>query len=385
MRLLTLQARNFRNLERFELECTPRLNIFVGDNGQGKTNILESIYVLGQLRSFRGVGRAELTRWGADVVSLQGVVEHPARGAEVALGMSWNGQRRLLKIQGRDVTRTVDYLGYLSALVFAADSVQVIKGTPESRRRLVDRALVSLQPTYLSLLQQHHMILKHRNRLLKEPKIDRANLDVWNAKFAEAGAAVVHARARYLERLNRRLAQLSELKLGSSTALRLSYQPVLGPTSMASVQDGMSHAEGDSAAITQRLADGITRIEREELRARMSLIGPQRDDIDFCLEGRDLRSFGSQGEQRLAVLLILIGMLEDVEAEIGTPPIVLLDDMVAELDRRRRSLLWEFLQTIRAQVFLSGTELTPDLEALRAAVPEARVWKVSAGKILAQS
>lgn len=384
MRLLSLRARNFRNFEHLELECAPRLNIFVGDNGQGKTNILESIYVLGQLRSFRGVGRTELTRWGADVVSLQGSVEHPAHGTEVALGMSWNGQRRLLKIQGREIPRAVEYLGYLSALIFAADSVQVIKGSPEGRRRLIDRALVSLQPTYLSLLQQHHMVLKQRNRLLKEPKIDRANLEVWNAKFAEVGAAVVQARARYLERLNRRLAELSALKLGSPAALQLCYQPVLGPASAASVEDEGVQGDGHLGVIMQHLTEGIARMERDELRARMSLIGPQRDEVGFHLEGRDLRSFGSQGEQRLAVLLILIGMLEDIEAEIGTPPIVLLDDMVAELDRRRRGLLWEFLQTIRAQVFLSGTELTPDLEALCAAVPEARVWRVSAGKILPQ-
>lgn len=384
MRLLTLQARNFRNFERLELECTPRLNIFIGDNGQGKTNLLESIYVLGQLRSFRGVGWAELTRWGAEVVSLHGLVEHPAHGAEVALAMSWNGQRRLLRVQGRDVSRAVHYLGHLSALVFAADSVQVIKGPPESRRRLVDRALVSLQPTYLSLLQQHHAVLRHRNRLLKEPRIDRASLEVWNAKFAEVGAAVVQARARYLERLNRRLARLSEQKLGSPTALQLCYQPVLGPAD--EVAPGEAGVDGDrnSAVLMQRLAEGIARMEREERRARVSLVGPQRDDIDFCLEGRDLRSFGSQGEQRLAVLLILIGMLEDLEAELGTPPLVLLDDMVAELDRRRRGLLWEFLRTMRAQVFLSGTELTPDLEALCAVVPAARIWRVSAGKIVPQ-
>jgi DNA replication and repair protein RecF len=385
MRLLTLRARNFRNFESLELDCAPRLNIFVGDNGQGKTNILESVYVLGQLRSFRGVGRTELTRWGAEVVSLQGSVQHPAHGTEVTLGMSWNGQRRLLKVQGREIARAIDYLGHLSALVFAADSVQVIKGSPEGRRRLVDRALVSLQPTYLSLLQQHHMVLKQRNRLLKEPKIDRANLDVWNAKFAEVGAAVVQARARYVQRLNRRLAELSALKLGSPAALQLSYQPVLGPANAAPAGDDGVDGNGHLAAIAQRLADGITQMEREELRARMSLIGPQRDDIDFRLEGHDLRSFGSQGEQRLAVLLIVIGMLEDIEAEIGTPPIILLDDMVAELDRRRRGLLWEFLQTIRAQVFLSGTELTPDLEALCAAVPDTRVWRVNAGKILPQA
>jgi DNA replication and repair protein RecF len=384
MRLLTLQARNFRNFGRLELECAPRLNIFVGDNGQGKTNILESIYVLGQLRSFRGVGRAELTRWGAEVVSLQGVVEHPAHMTELALGMSWQGQRRLLRIQGRDVRRTVDYLGHLSALVFAADSVQVIKGTPEGRRRLVDRALVSLQPTYVSLLQQHHMVLQHRNRLLKQPRIDRASLDVWNAKFVEVGVAVMHARARYLGRLNRRLGELNRVKLSSPTGLRLSYRPMLGPTTREAVEEGRVDSEWDSAMLRQRLTDGIARMEHEERRARVSLLGPQRDDVGFWLEGRDLRSFGSQGEQRLAVLLIVIGMLEDIEAELGTPPIVLLDDMVAELDRRRRHLLWEFLETVRAQVFLSGTELTPDLEAVCATVPAVRVWKVSGGQIFPQ-
>jgi DNA replication and repair protein RecF len=380
MRLITLQARNFRNFERLELVCGPRLNILVGHNGQGKTNLLETIYVLGQLRSFRGVGRAELTRWGTEVVSLQGSVEHPAHGTGLSLGMSWNDQRRVLKVQGRELQRAVDYLGYLSALVFTADSVQVIKGSPEGRRRLVDRALVSLQPTYLSLLQRHHTLLKHRNRLLKGPKIDRASLDVWNAKFAEVGAEVVRARARYLQRLNSQLGRLSAQKLGSPGALHVQYRPALGAADDAkeAVADGCV----DSAATMERLAQGIASRERDELRARMSLIGPQRDDLSFCLEGHDLKDYGSQGEQRLAVLLVLIGMLEDLEAELGTPPIVLLDDMVAELDRRRRGLLWEFLQNIRAQVFISGTELTADLEALCAAVPDTQVWRVDAGTIV---
>jgi DNA replication and repair protein RecF len=383
MRLMTLQVRNFRNFDRLELVCGPRLNLLVGNNGQGKTNILESIYVLGQLRSFRGVGRAELTRWGADVVSLQGTVEHPAHSSKLTLGMSWNGQRRVLKVQGREIQRAIDYLGHLNALVFAADSVQVIKGPPEARRRLLDRALVSLQPTYLSLLQRHHMVLKQRNRLLKGPKVDRANLDVWNTKFAEVGAEVIRARARYLKRLNRQLGRLSELKLGSSMALQLQYQPALG----VSTDDKGAPAEGcvDSAETVQRLAEGIARVERDELRARMSLLGPQRDDVGFSLEGRDLKNYGSQGEQRLAALLVLIGMLEDLEDELGTPPVVLLDDMVAELDRRRRGLLWEFLQSIRAQVFISGTELTADLEALCAAVPDTQVWKVDAGAIVASA
>jgi DNA replication and repair protein RecF len=381
MRLLTLQARNFRNFERLELDCGPRLNILIGNNGQGKTNVLESIYVLGQLRSFRGVSRAELTRWGTDAVNLQGTVEHPAHSAELMLAMAWNEQRRVLKVQGREIQRTIDYLGHLSALVFAADSVQVIKGSPEGRRRLLDRALVGLQPAYLSLLQHHHMILKHRNRLLKGPKIDRASLDVWNAKFVEAGAKVMQARARYLKRLNQQLAHLSAAKLGSPTALQVRYQPALaaGDDDKEMLTDG----SGDVGNTVQSLTEGIARVERHELRARMSLIGPQRDDISFYLQHYDLKSYGSQGEQRLAVLLVLIAMLEDLETELGTPPVVLLDDMVAELYRRRRGLLWEFLQSIRAQVFISGTELTADLEALCAAVPETRVWRVEAGTVVA--
>jgi DNA replication and repair protein RecF len=381
MRLTTLQARNFRNFERLELVCGPRLNILVGDNGQGKTNILESIYVLGQLRSFRGVSRAELTRWGADVVHLQGTVERPGRGAELTLGMSWNEQRRVLRVQGREIQRSIDYLGHLSALVFAADSVQVIKGSPEGRRRLLDRALVGLQPSYLSLLQRYQMILMHRNRLLKGPRIDRASLEVWNAKFSEVGAEVVQARASYVKRLNQQLARLNAVKLGSPAALQLRYQPALGSANGG--EESVANGCGDVADTVQCLAEGIARVERDELRARMSLIGPQRDDVNFYLQRYDLKSYGSQGEQRLAVLLVLIAMLEDLEAELGTPPVVLLDDMVAELDRRRRGLLWEFLHNIRAQVFISGTELTADLETLCAAVPEAQVWRVEAGTVVA--
>jgi DNA replication and repair protein RecF len=383
MRLITLQARNFRNFDRLELECGPRFNILVGNNGQGKTNILESIYVLGQLRSFRGVGRAELTRWGTEVVSLHGTVEHPAHSGKLTLGMSWNGQRRVLKVQGREIQRTIDYLGHLNVLVFAADSVQVIKGSPEGRRRLLDRALVSLQPAYLGLLQRHQVILKHRNRLLKGPKIDRASLDVWNTKFAEVGAEVIRARGRYLKRLNRQLERLNASKLGSPTALQVKYQPALGGG--ADDKEALGRGCADVAPTVQRMLEGIARVERDELRARMSLIGPQRDDVGFTLEGHDLRNYGSQGEQRLAVLLILIGMLEDLEAELGTPAIVLLDDMVAELDRRRRGLLWEFLQNMRAQVFISGTEMTADLGALCVTVPETQVWRVDAGTIVASA
>ena len=381
MWLTTLQARNFRNFERLELVCGPRLNILVGNNGQGKTNILESIYVLGQLRSFRGVSRAELTRWGTDVVHLQGTVEHPGRGSELTLGMSWNEQRRVLRVQGREIQRSVDYLGHLSALVFAADSVQVIKGSPEGRRRLLERALVGLQPSYLSLLQRYQMILMHRNRLLKGPRIDRASLEVWNAKFSEVGAEVVQARASYVKRLNQQLARLNTVKLGSPAALQLRYPPALGAANGG--EETVATGCGDVADTVQCLAEGIARVERDELRARMSLIGPQRDDVNFYLQRYDLKSYGSQGEQRLAVLLVLIAMLEDLEAELGTPPVVLLDDMVAELDRRRRGLLWEFLHNIRAQVFISGTELTADLETLCAAVPETQVWRVEAGTVVA--
>jgi DNA replication and repair protein RecF len=381
MRLMTLQARNFRNFERLELACGPRLNLLIGNNGQGKTNILECIYVLGQLRSFRGVSRTELTRWGASTVHLQGTVEHPAHNAGLALMMSWNEQRRMLKVQGRDIQRSVDYLGHLGALVFAADSVQVIKGSPEGRRRLLDRALVGLQPSYLSLLQRHQMILKHRNRLLKDTKVDRASLDVWNSKFAQVGAEVMQARARYLKRLNQQLSRLTAVKLGSPTALQLRYHPALGTG--RSEKELAINGSGDVGETVQCLVEGMARVERDELRARMSLIGPQRDDIGFHLQEFDLKSYGSQGEQRLAVLLILIAMLEDLEAELGTPPIVLLDDMVAELDGRRRGLLWEFLRSIRAQVFLSGTELTADLEALCTVVPETQVWRVEAGAVVA--
>jgi DNA replication and repair protein RecF len=381
MRLVTLQARNFRNFDRLDLKCGARFNILIGNNGQGKTNILEGIYVLGQLRSFRGVGRVELTRWGTEVVSLLGTVEHPAHSSRLTLGISWNGQRRVLKVQGREIQRTVDYLGHLNVLVFTADSVQVIKGSPEGRRRLLDRALVSLQPTYLGLLQRQQMILKHRNRLLKESKVDRASLDVWNTKFAEVGAEVIRTRGRYLERLNRQLGRLSTLKLGSPTALQVQYQPGLGGGT--DDKEALNHGFVDIASPVDRMIESIARMERDELRARMSLIGPQRDDMSFTLEGHDLKHYGSQGEQRLAVLLILIAMLEDLEVELGTPAVVLLDDMVAELDQRRRGILWEFLQNMRAQVFISGTEMTADLRALRAAAPETQVWRVDAGSVAA--
>lgn len=384
MWLRAFQARNFRNFARLDLACGPRLNILVGDNGQGKTNVLESIYVLGQLRSFRDVGRTELTCWGAEAVSLKGFVEHAAHGAAFALEAAWDRQRRVLRVQGHEISRTLDYLGRLSALVFSADSPQIVKGPPQERRRLVDRALVSIHPSYLGLLQRYHMVLKQRNRLLKAGKPDRPSLEAWNAKFVELGADVVYARCRYLARLNGHLARLSELKLGHPTALHVLYQPALGQPHSGQVGEGEGNGVVSAADLAQRLAAGIACVERDELRFHVSLVGPQRDDISFHLQGRELRSYGSQGEQRLAMLLVLAAMLEDMESELGTPPVVLLDDLVSELDRRRRDLLWEFLQTTSAQVFLTATELTSELEMLCAEVPETHVWTVRAGTIEAR-
>jgi len=381
MRLRVLQARNFRNFARLELACGPRLNILVGDNGQGKTNVLESIHVLGQLRSFRGVGRAELTCWGEEVVSLKGVVEHPAHGEGLTLEAAWDPQRRVLKVQGHEISRTLDYLGRLSTLVFCADSAQLVKGPPQERRRLVDRALVSLQPAYLSLLQRYHLVLKQRNQLLRGAKPDRPSLEVWNAKFVELGADVMHVRCGYLRRLNRQLMRLSDVKLGNPTALQKLYQPALGRGSNDQGIAGEGDGVVSKADLAQRLTAALATVERDELRFHASLVGPQRDDVGFRWRGHDLRSYGSQGEQRLAMFLLLVAMQEDVESQLGMPPVVLLDDMISELDRQRRDLLWEFLHTTPAQVFLTGTELTPELKMLCAEVSETQVWTVEAGTI----
>ena len=225
------------------------------------------------------------------------------------------------------------------------------------------------------------MALRQRNQLLKEPKRDHTSLEVWNAKFAELGADVVRARARYLRRVNQQLARLGELKLGSPAALRLRYEPALGQVGQEMNGAGEEAALASSGDLVQRLAEGIARVEREEMRFRVSLVGPQRDDISFLFYGHDLKDYGSQGEQRLSMLLVVLAMLEDVESELGTAPVVLLDDMTSELDQRRRGLLWEFLQTVRAQVFLTGTDWTPELETLRAEVPETQVWRVRAGTL----
>ncbi len=341
MRLQKITLASFRNLRKTELEPDARFTILYGNNGQGKTNLLEAVYLLGTLKSFRLAKNGEMMSWGAPFALLKGVVEHEGITKEIALVVERDGKR--IRVDEKTITRPSDFFGSLNVVVFSPDEMAMAKGGPEVRRRYLDRAVFSGDPGYLPLFHDYSRILKNRNALLK--KEDCGELEVWSEKLAEAGARLVARRIDYLRAIEGLLLDFYHTIAGSGEEAGIAYRPHL-------LDRERILTEG--AAL---LREGLTRTAGEERRTGATAVGPHRDDVEFLLNGKALKQYASQGQQRSFILALKMAEIEYLERKFSSPPILLLDDMTSELDRERNRNLMEFLKQKRMQVFITTTSL----------------------------
>lgn len=359
MHLQRLLLSNFRNIERAAIDPDPEFNVLWGDNAQGKTNVLEAIYLLGNLRSFRGSRNEELIR-------------HNASGGRVAGELSCQGVRRRIelaicesgksaRVDGKEVKKAGLFMGYLRPVLFSPEEVGLIKGYPAGRRALLDRAVFQADPAYLERAQQYERCLRQRNRLLKEGKKEQ-EIAPWTEQLIDAGARIRLDRLRYLDRLLPLLRETYRNIAGSREEADLHYPPVAG----------------DEGYLRQSLRGDLARqCERERVLGQ-TLAGPHRDDPLFLVDGRPLRMFGSQGQQRSFMLAFKTAQIIDLEKQLGETPVLLLDDMTGELDRRRQGFFFRFLLERRGQVFITTTDIQPlQQEGIR----HARFFRVTQGNI----
>ncbi|MFN0069591.1 MAG: DNA replication/repair protein RecF [Limisphaerales bacterium] len=334
MHLTHLRLRDFRNYARLDVPLEPGFHLLVGDNAEGKTNVLEAVYLLATLRSFRGVGAQQLVRhgakgWfaGADLVAT----------ATHALKMYWSPSERRLAVDGRPVRKLAEFYGLLRAVVFCTEDLQLVKGTGRSRRRFLDLILAQTQPGYLALLQRYARALRSRNALLKRPAPDEAVLRGFSRELVEVGEKVLVHRHALLPRLSP-LARLAHRRISrDADELRLDYRPGV---------------RGDFA------------VELEESRGRertlrVTVTGPHRDDVALLVNERPAAQFGSEGQKRTVALALKVAQAEYLAGVTGTPPILLLDDVMGELDAHRRAGLLPLLGQVhqrRGQVFMTCTE-----------------------------
>ncbi len=355
MHLAHLRLRDFRNYARLDADFGPGFHLLLGDNAQGKTNILEAIYVLATLRSFRGVGSAQMVRHdqkgyfvGARVV---------AQGSR-QIRMYWSAAERQLSLDGQPVRRLVDYLGTLRAVVFCTEDLQLVKGPAARRRRFLDLLLAQTHPTYLPLLQRYAAALRSRNALLKHSVVDAMALDSFTEELVAAGNQIIQLRRELVPRLSP-LARLAYRRIShDAEELKLEYQP----------------------AIRRDFAVELAASRPRERSQRMTVVGPHRDDLGLTLNTQPAADFASEGQKRTLAVALKMAQAEYVTGLHGAPPVLLIDDVMGELDARRRSGLLPLLERSHqasGQVFMTCTEENWPRELGRSL----QRWAIKAGSL----
>lgn len=342
MLLESIEAENFRNLQG-EIVCAPGLNVLVGDNGQGKTNWLEAIFLLATTRSFKTAKLNEAVRFGEDL----GIVRGPVRRSEEIyrnLQVSIDKNIKTLVLNGKRIPAK-EYLGELHAVLFNSDELEVVRGTPDARRRFLDEAILAVHPPYVQTLSDYGRIIRQKNSLLqnareKEFLLEKTAelLEPWNQQLAQMAERIYRSRVRMTERLNGELDQ----RIFDREELSLRYVSSL---------EGKGDLTDYRSLITERLQIRV----QAELVAGHSLIGTHRDDLEILFDGRDLRKYGSSGQQRSALLSLQIANIAVYHSLQNEYPLFLIDDIDAELDNRRIANLLEFLEG-KTQTFVTTSK-----------------------------
>lgn len=359
MRIEDLTCRNFRNLDAVELRPVAGVNVVWGDNGQGKTNLLEGIYLFAYFKSFRGAGNADLL--GRAGESARFALRTRRDELERKIELTLTAQGRSFLLDGKAPRPLISMLDALRAVLFAPDELQQLRTVPAARRALLDRAVFQLDPGYLAHAVEYERILRQRNRLLRE-KPDAATLRPWTEALSRSGATVRCARSGFLARLEPVLLETHRLLTGAQEIATIAY-PATGT---------------DSALQEQLLGNELLQVAGRELRVGQSCAGPHRDDPVFLLNEQPIRHLASQGQWRTLVLSYKIALLRLLHEQLGSPPVLLLDDMAAELDRVRQGRLFDLLSGCGAQVFLTTTDPGP---IRRLGLDRVAYFQITAGRV----
>lgn len=373
MRLSGLILRHFRNLGAQELVLPPEGVALVGDNAQGKSNFLEAIYYLETFRSFRGARDEQLVGFGQDLFRVAGTTSPglpaDARKTEVAAAFERKGRRKKVSVDGVEPDRMGEALGRLAAVIFSPADVELVSGGPKERRRFLDVVLSLNEPEYLAALQEYRRVLACRNASLKQRR-PGSTVMAWDQGLIRSGSLVIHARKKWIERGSRPFGDYY-LRVSDEAPARMTYRssvPLGGVESMEAVTEAFRDALADSC-------------ERERHQGA-TVVGPHRDDVRLELEcdtgGLDLRDFGSGGQRRTAALALRLLEARTIRERRDETPLVLLDDVFAELDEGRSERVLELMEAEEmGQVVLTA----PKEADVRVRSDTLDRWRIAAGRI----
>ncbi|AXJ49947.1 DNA replication/repair protein RecF [Staphylococcus aureus] len=369
MKLNTLQLENYRNYDEVTLKCHPDVNILIGENAQGKTNLLESIYTLALAKSHRTSNDKELIRFNADYAKIEGELSY--RHGTMPLTMFITKKGKQVKVNHLEQSRLTQYIGHLNVVLFAPEDLKIVKGSPQIRRRFIDMELGQISAVYLNDLAQYQRILKQKNNYLKQlqlgQKKDLTMLEVLNQQFAEYAMKVTDKRAHFIQELESLAKPIHAGITNDKEALSLNYLPSLK----------FDYAQNEAARLEEIMSILSDNMQREKERG-ISLFGPHRDDISFDVNGMDAQTYGSQGQQRTTALSIKLAEIELMNIEVGEYPILLLDDVLSELDDSRQTHLLSTIQH-KVQTFVTTTSVDGiDHEIMN----NAKLYRINQGEII---
>ena len=347
MKLQELNLRSFRNYQALHLEFEPGVNLIVGDNAQGKTNLLESISYLGSGKSFRAQKTSEMIRFGEDFAEIKGKVFAQERQQELRYLLFAGSRPRQIFQNGVKKKSSVELTGVLPTVLFCPEDLLILKMGSSQRRRFGDMVLCQLRPNYDAALTEYHRILEQKSRILKDRFENPALLDIlpeYNMRLCQVGALMISYRARFYEGLGKAAAKFHSQFSGGVERFSLDYKTV------SSVKDPFASIH----QLTNDLMNHLDSHYRAELETAQCLTGPHKDDFSVFLSGIDLKAYGSQGQTRTAAISLKLAQRELMGREWGEEPVLLLDDVLSELDPGRQDFVLN--QIVSGQVFITCCE-----------------------------
>lgn len=353
MRVLQMEINRFRNYKSEQISFDDGVNIFFGNNGEGKTNILEAIYMLSLGRSFRTNKDKDMIELDADTSYVRAMVESGGREYKIEYRIDARS-KKAIKINGIPISKIAELLGIINVVIFSPEDLGLVKDGPKERRNFIDRELSQLRPRYYSLLNDHYKSLLQRNNLLKGKDIDEVLIDVYDYQLAASGVEIIKYRREFIDKISE-IATQNHAKISSrKEKLTVLYEQ--------SIEEDQT--EGYLKVLQENREKDIFR--------KTTTKGIHRDDLDIRLNGIDLRSYGSQGQKRSAAISLKLSEIQLVNEIRGEYPIVLLDDIFSELDKQRQQMLLESIR--HTQTFVTTAEdVAIDLDAKKYRIKNGKV------------
>ncbi|MCF2683598.1 DNA replication/repair protein RecF [Faecalicatena contorta] len=339
MKIKSLKLKNFRNYDLLKLDFDDSTNIFYGNNAQGKTNILEAVYLSGTTKSHRGAKDRDIIQFKHDESHIETIVEKNGINYQLDMHLKKNSPKGIA-VNKIPIRKASELFGIVNLVFFSPEDLNIIKNGPAERRRFIDLELSQLDKVYLNDLSNYNRIVNQRNHLLKEIGFHNQEnlqdmLDIWEMQLIQYGDKIIERRKGFVENINKIISLIHKKLTGGKEELRVIYEP----------------SNGDMT-----LEQALNRSRERDIRIKSTSVGPHRDDICFMIGDMDIRKYGSQGQQRTAALSLKLSEIELVKQMIHDTPVLLLDDVLSELDKHRQNYLLDSIHDVQTLITCTGVE-----------------------------